>query len=388
MATFAAVNKINKNMMKRKMIIRFGAAAPLLLATLVLGACSQKQEATTTDNEFETVTIKRQSINLSSRYSASLKGKQDVEIRPQVSGTITQICVSEGAVVHKGQPLFIIDQVPYQAALETAEANVKVAEANVATADMTAKSKDNLYNKKIISNLDRQTAANTLSSNIAQLALARAELKNARNNLSYTVVKSPVDGKIGMIPYKVGALVSPQIETALTSVSDNSCIYAYFSMTENEVLNLSRESGSLEKAVEEMPEVQLTLSDGSTYQEKGKIDAVSSIVDSSTGAVSLRATFSNKNHILASGGSATVVFPYEMKDCIVIPQTATYEVQDKVYVYKVVDGKATATLISILPIDDGQHYVVKDGLKPGDVIIAKGAANVKEGMSVNVKKSK
>lgn len=141
MATFAAVNKINKNMMKRKTIIRLSAAAPLLFAALMLGACSHKQEATATDNEFETVTVKRQSINLSSRYSASLKGKQDVEIRPQVSGTITQICVSEGAVVHKGQPLFIIDQVPYQAALETAEANVKVAEANVATADMTAKAR-------------------------------------------------------------------------------------------------------------------------------------------------------------------------------------------------------------------------------------------------------
>lgn len=363
------------------------AAALFLLAALVLGACGQKQETPATKNEFETVTIKRQSIDLSSRYTASLKGKQDVEIRPQVSGTITKICVSEGAIVHKGQPLFVIDQVPYQAALETAEANVKVAKANVATAEMTAKSRDNLYNKKIISNLDRQTAANTLSGNVAQLALARAELKNARNNLSYTVVKSPVDGKIGMIPYKVGALVSSQIETPLTTVSDNSSIYAYFSMTENEVLNLSKESGSLEKAVENMPEVHLMLSDGSMYSYKGCIDAVSNIVDSSTGAVSLRATFQNKQHILASGGSATVVFPYQMKDCIVIPQTATYEIQDKVYVYKVVNGKATATLISILSIDDGQHYVVKSGLTPGDVIVAKGAANVKEGMVISSSKN-
>ncbi len=375
-------------MMKRKSIIQISVATPLLLAALALGACSQKQEASTTENEFETATITRQSINLNSRYSATLKGKQDVEIRPQVTGTITEICVNEGAIVHKGQPLFIIDQVPYQAALETAEANVKVAEANVATADITSKSKEDLYNKKIISNLDRQTAANTLSSNIAQLALARAELKNARNNLSYTVVKSPVEGKIGMIPYKVGALVDSQIETALTTVSDNSDIYAYFSMTENEVLSICRTTGSLEKAVSEMPSVHLALSDGSMYQEEGKIDAVSNVVDNSTGAVSLRATFPNKNHILASGGSATIVFPYEMKDCIVIPQTATYEVQDKVYVYKVVDGKATAALISIYPIDDGQHYVVKDGLKPGDVIIAKGASNVKEGMVINSKKSK
>lgn len=369
-------------MQKRKRKLKFCAIALLALGTFLMSSCSKKQEAATVENQFETMTVSRQSINLSQRYSASLKGVQDVEIRPQVSGTITKICVKEGAMVKKGQPLFVIDQVPYQAALETAEANVRVAEANVATAKATSKSKDNLFDKKIISNLDRQTAANSLNGSIAQLSLARAELKNARNNLSYTVVKSPVDGKIGMLPYKVGALVSPQIETALTTVSNNSNIYAYFSMTENEILSLVKKSGSLDKAIDEMPLVDLALGDGSIYKHKGRIDAVSNIVDNSTGAVSLRATFPNTEHILASGGSASVVFPYEMEGCIVIPQSATYEVQDKVYVYKVVNGKAVATLISILSIDDGKRYVVNGGLKPGDVIVSVGVANVKDGQTI------
>ncbi len=369
-------------MQKRKKKIKLCAIALLALGTFLMSSCSKKQETTTVDNQYETMTIHRQSVKLEQSYSASLKGVQDVEIRPQVSGTITKICVKEGAIVKKGQPLFIIDQVPYQAALETAEANVRVAEANVATARATSKSKDNLFNKNIISSLDRQTATNTLNGNIAQLALARAELKNARNNLSYTVVKSPVDGKIGMLPYKVGALVSPQIEKALTTVSDNSNIYAYFSMTENEVLSLVKKSGSLDKAVEDMPLVRLALGDGSTYQHQGRIDAVSNIVDNTTGAVSLRATFPNQEHILASGGSASVIFPYEKEDCIVIPQAATYEVQDKVYVYKVINGKAVATMISILSINDGKQYVVNSGLKPGDVIVSVGVANVKDGQVI------
>lgn len=354
-----------------------------LFGILLLMSCKEEQK-TTTAARYETQTISRSDIRLDSRYSATLRGKQDVEIRPQVSGTITELCVEEGAMVHEGQPICIIDQVPYQAKLETAEANVKVAEANVATARMNAESKDNLFQKNIISYIEKQTAANALQSNKASLALAEAELKNARNDLSYTVVKSPAEGKIGMIPYKVGALVSPNITTPLTSVSDNSVIYAYFSLTEREVLTLSRQAGSLEKAINQMPEVELILSDGTRYAYKGKIDAVSSIIDNATGAVSLRATFENREHIIPSGGSGTLIFPYEMTQCISIPQAATYEVQDKVYVYKVVDGKAAATLITIFPIDDGQNYIVSEGLTEGDVIVTEGVGSLKEGTPITV----
>lgn len=369
--------------MKRKLTFKFGSMALAALSILLLSACSEKKETAVTSAQYETMKISRTSQRLNSRYSATLRGKQDVEIRPQVSGTITELCVEEGAMVHRGQAICIIDQVPYQAALETAEANVNVAEANVATALMTSESKANLFHKNIISYLEKQTAANTLHSNEASLALAKAELKNAQNNLSYTVVKSPVEGKIGMIPYKVGALVSPSITTPLTSVSDNSEIYAYFSMTERELLNLSRQSGSLEKAIARMPEVELILSDGSRYAYKGKIDAVSSMIDSSTGAVSLRATFPNKEHVIPSGGSGTLIFPYNMTNCIVIPQAATYEVQDKVYVYKVTDGKTVETLITIFPINDGQNYIVSGGLEEGDIIVTEGVGTLKEGMEIH-----
>lgn len=368
--------------MKRIQFV-FGRMVLLCFGLFILSACHKKQEDETPAVKYETMQITRTAKRLQSRYSVALRGKQDVEIRPQVSGTITELCVQEGAMVQKGQPICIIDQVPYEAALETAEANVRVAETNVATARMTSESKDNLFRKNIVSFLEKQTAENTLHSNEASLALAKAELKNAKNNLSYTVVKSPVNGKIGMIPYKVGALVSPSIETPITSVSDNSEIHAYFSMTEREALNLIRQSGSPEKALEDMPEVELLLSDGSTYIHKGKIDAISSMVDETTGAMSLRATFSNAEHIIPSGSSGTLLFPYDMEDCIVIPQSSTYEVQDKVYVYKVEDGKATATLIDILPINDGQNYIVSNGLEEGDTIVTEGVGTMKEGTIIN-----
>ena len=319
---------------------------------------------------------------LHSDFPATIQGKQDVKIYPQISGLITRICINEGADVKKGQTLFVIDQTSYRAALETAEANVESAEANVATAQMTADSKEELFRENVVSNFDLQQARNTLRSAKASLAQARAELTNARNNLSYTEIKSPVDGTAGMSSYRIGALVSPSISTPLISVSDNGEMYVYFSMTEKQILALSRQNGSLTNALEAMPEVGLLLSDGSEYPEKGKVDAISGIIDPSTGAVTLRAVFPNADHILRSGGTGNVRLPYEKKGVIVIPQTATYELQDKVFVYKVVDGKTKSAQIAVFGINNGKEYIVEAGLTTGDVIIAEGAGLLRDGMTV------
>lgn len=373
--------------MKRLWIITLVELALLFGACLfLLLSCTEKKTDETTKS-YETLTLSLGSKSLTSRYTATLQGRQDVEIRPQVSGTITAVCAAEGEPVSKGQTLFIIDQVPYEAALKTAEAQVKVARADVSTSKLTAESKDELYRKNIISALEKQTADNTLQSQLASLALAEAQETNARNNLSYTVVKSPVDGTAGMMPYRVGALVGPDITTPLTTVSDNSEVYAYFSMTEAQILSLSRQSGSIRKALDEMPAVKLLLSDGSEYAYSGKIDAVSGVIDATTGAVSLRATFPNAEGVILSGGSATIIFPYERESCIVIPQSATYEVQDKVYAYKVVDGCAVATLIHVSTTSDGKEYIVEEGLKAGDVIVTEGVSTLKEGTAIQPKET-
>lgn len=365
--------------MKRLLIITLVELALLFGIGFFLLVSCKADKTGETAKSYETLALSSSRKSLTSRYTATLRGRQDVEIRPQVSGTIIEVCVTEGEPVRKGQPLFIIDQVPYEAALKTAQAQVEVARSEVSTASLTADSKKELFRQNIISVLDKQTADNTLQSRQASLALAQTQEINARNNLSYTVVKSPVNGMAGMMPYRVGALVGPDITTPLTTVSDNSEIYAYFSMTEAEILSLSRRSGSIRKALDEMPAVKLLLSDGSEYAYSGKIDAVSGVIDPTTGAVSLRATFPNEEGVILSGGSATVIFPYERESCIVIPQSATYEVQDKVYAYKVVNGCATATLISVSATSDGKEYIVEDGLKAGDMIVVEGVSTLKEG---------
>lgn len=356
-----------------------------ILCLIIVCACKQAHEETSI-NEYEVMKVSLSNKRLTSHYSASIRGKQDVEIRPQISGTITEVCVKEGANVRKGEPLFIIDQVPYQSALEIAIANVKVAESNVATARLTAESKKELFNQQVVSSYEMQTAENAYQSQLASLALAKAQEVNARNDLSYTIVKSPSDGIAGMIPYRVGALVSPNIVTPLTTISDNSEIYAYFSMTEKQILALSRQDGSLHEAISAMPKVELLLSDGSLYQEKGEIDAISGIIDQTTGAISLRATFPNKERILHSGGSANVVFPYDKNDCIVIPQTATFEVQDKRYVYTVENGLAVSKMVRTFSVDDGREYIIEEGLQPGETIVAEGVGLLREGTPVTIKK--
>lgn len=209
---------------------------------------------------------------------------------------------------------------------------------------------------------------------------------NARNNLSYTEVKSPVDGVASMLPYRVGALVSSSITTPLTTVSDDREVYAYFSMTENQILSLVSQSGTLEKALEEMPEVDLQLSNGQAYAHKGKIDAISGTIEAGTRVISVRATFPNPEQMLRNGSSGEVIFPYNKENVIIIPQEATFEVQDKVFAYKVVDGKATSTQLQVYPIDNGKEYVVEKGLEKGDIIIAEGAGLIQEGTVVKTAK--
>ena len=319
---------------------------------------------------------------LQTTYSAAIRGRQDIDIYPQVSGTLTRLCVEEGQAVRKGQILFIIDQVPYIAALRTAEANVEAAKAAVATSRLTYDSKRELYAQKVVSEFDLKTSYNSLLSAKAQLAQAEAQQINAANNLSYTEVKSPADGVVGILPYRVGTLVSAGMPKPLTTVSDNSDMYIYFSMTENQMLELTRRYGSKDKALAEMPAVSLQLNDRSTYAQEGKIETISGVIDTSTGTVSLRAVFPNKEGLLTSGGSGNIIIPVKKENCIVIPQAATYEVQDKVFVYKVVDGKAQSAPVQVTRVNGGQEYIVENGLQAGDVIVVEGVGLLREGAPI------
>ncbi|WP_418500989.1 efflux RND transporter periplasmic adaptor subunit [Culturomica massiliensis] len=352
---------------------------------LVFFACNGKQQTGTGMlPDYAVVEVQLDSVVLSSSYPATIRGRQDVEIRPNVSGFITKLSVDEGAVVRKGQTLFIIDPVQYEEAVNVARAAVNVAEAAVATAQLTVDNKRELAKKNIISNYDLQMAENTLASQQATLAQARAQLVNAEKNLSYTQVTSPSDGVVGTIPFRVGALVSPSMTTPLTTVSDISEMYVYFSMTEKQLLDLIRQDGSSNGILEKMPMVGLALADGSLYPERGKIETISGVIDQSTGAVSVRAAFKNPQHLLRSGGTGSIKIPSVLPSAIIIPQKATYEMQDKKFVYVVqADSKVKNTEIQVFNLDDGKNYIVTSGLNPGDRLVVEGVGTLREGMQIH-----
>ncbi len=353
----------------------------LLLAALAFTSCKEKQ-GQVSSGSYPTMTVKKESRNLDLRYSASIRGRQDIEIYPQVSGTLQQLCVTEGQQVKKGQVLFVIDQVPYKAAVNTAEADLKAARSALATARITDEGRRRLLEQKVISDFDRQKAANELASAEAAVAQAEARLVNARNDLSYTVVRSPADGVVGTLPYRQGALVSSSIPQPLTVVSDNSSMYVYFSMNENQLLNLLQRYGSSAKALENMPDIRLHLSNGTVYKEKGRIESISGVIDRTTGSVSLRAVFPNRDGLLHSGASGNIAIPTTYNDCIVIPQEVTFRIQEKVFVYKVVDGKAVSTAIEVSPMDNGKEYIVLGGLEAGTEIVSGGVGLLREGTIV------
>ena len=373
-----------EKMKKRKAIGAFVKGAAYSLTALLAFSCGNSQQGGMPALSLAVMTVEPTSQELNSAYPATIKGQQDIEIRARVSGYITKLCVDEGAVVHKGQPLFLIDAVPYQKAVQAAEAAVEVAKANVATTQLTVDSKTELHAQNIISDYDLQTAKNSLASAKAALAQAEAQLASARNDLSYTTITSPSDGVVGTIPFRVGSLVGTTTQEPLTVVSDINKMFVYFSMNEKQLLALTRQKdGSVNSMIGAMPEVQLQLADGTMYPAKGKIETLSGVIDLSTGAVQMRATFPNAQRLLRSGGTGTVLIPSVLDSALLIPQSATYEVQDKKFVYVLGDSsKVKNTEITVFPLDNGKQYVVTSGLKPGEQVVVEGVATLRDGMPI------
>lgn len=356
-----------------------------VLTAVVLTSCGSKSNKMgEASNDFAVETIQTTTADLKTSYPATIKGMQDIEIRPKVSGYLVKLLVDEGATVRKGQPLFLIDSEQYRATVKAAKAQIRVCRANIATQKLTVDNKRMLFKQNIISSYDLKMAENTLASYEAQLAAAEAQLQSAQDNLRWCTVTSPADGVVGSIPYRVGSLVSGQSAEALTTVSNISKMYVYFSMTEKQLLALTREAGGVNAAIKKMPAVSLVLSDGTTYSQSGTISTVSGVIDPSTGSVQMRATFDNAQHILRSGGTGSILIPTHASDAIMVPQSATFDVQDKKFVYVVNADKTVATReITILPQNNGQTYVVASGLRAGERIVVDGVNQLKNGQKIN-----
>lgn len=370
--------------MKLKQKYTYSSAGVLCIGALLLfNACGGNKGMSMGDNEFAVESVASTSSQQTTQYPATIKGVQDIEIRPQVSGFIVKLCVDEGATVRKGQALFQIDPTQYAAAEKQARANVASAEAALHTQELTTQNKKMLYDKSVISQYDYQTAVNDLETAKANLAQAKASLVAAQQNLGFCTVTSPSDGVVGTFPYRVGSLVSASITEPLTTVSEIGDMYVYFSMTEKQLLSMTKAGGTLKEQLEKMPAVKLQLADGTMYDQEGRIDAVSGVIDQTTGSVSMRALFPNTNRVLRSGGSGNIIFPFTMDNVIVIPQSATQEIQDKKFVYVLQpDSTLKHTEIQIYNLNDGKNYIVTNGLKNGDKIVVEGIQNLHDGQKI------
>lgn len=358
----------------------------LLLAVAVaamLTSCGGNKGGKMGDNEFAVRTIETQSANLQSSYPASIKGVQDVEIRPKISGFITKLCVKEGQTVKRGQLLFVIDNVTYAAAVRQAQAAVNSAKAQLNTATLTYENSEKLFKNNVIGSYELQSAKNSYESAKAALAQAQANYVSAKQNLDFCYVTSPANGVIGDLPYRVGALVSSSSAEALTTVSDINTMQVYFSMTEKDLLDMTKTTGGLHAAIKDYPPVKLQLADGTIYGHEGRVAAVSGVIDQSTGSVSIRADFPNPEHLLKSGGSGSIVVPHESSSAIIVPQDAVVQVQDRYFVYIVgKDNKVKYSPVTVNPNNDGKNYIIESGLKVGDRIVVKGVTTLKDGMQI------
>ena len=327
------------------------------------------------DNEYPVATVGTSSADMQSTYPATIKGVQDVEIRPKVQGFLIQINVKEGQTVSAGQTLFVLDNATYQAAVRQAQAAVNTAQQQVNTAQLTYENAQQLHANKVIGDYELQTSKNTFESAQAQLAQAHASLASAREQLSFCYVKSPASGVVGTLPFKKGALVSAS--NTLTNVANISQMDVYFSVTERDAMVLSQQGlGSL-------PSVKLQLTDGSVYAHEGRVTRMSGVIDQATGSVQLIATFPNPEKQLKSGGVGNIIIPRQATGAIIIPQSCVSEVQNKKFVYTLVDGnKVKYTEIKVDPQNDGNTYIVTDGLKTGDKYVTNGITKLSDGMEI------
>ena len=356
--------------MKKNKILMFAAA------TLLLASCGGGGgRPTFGDNEYPVQAVGTSSTQMQTTYPAIIKGVQDVQICPKVQGFITQINVKEGQTVSAGQVLFVLDNATYQAQVRQAQASVNTAQASCNTSKLSYENSQKLFDNGVIGDFELKSATNSYEQAKASLSAAQATLANAQEMLSFCYVKSPASGVVGTLPYKIGTLVNTS--TVMTTVSNNSSMEVYFSLTEKDAMNMTQAS------LGEMPSVQLRLADGTIYNHEGKVTKMSGVIDAATGSVQIIALFPNTEKLLKSGGSGTIVIPKSNSSAIVISQSCVSEVQDKKFVYLLGEGnKVKYSEIKVDPQNDGKNYVVTEGLKVGDKYVTNGITKLTDGMEI------
>jgi len=355
----------------------------MLGAVMGLASCSIDMPKET-QSSFETMTIQKSDIELPYKFSARMKGQNDVTVTPQVSGQLIKICVSEGQLVKKGQVLFVIDQRNAQLELEAAQANLQAALAQASSAKLEYESNRNLFEKKIVSRYMLDNSENSYKQAQASVAQARASVNRARVNLGFCTITASVSGVIGEIPVRTGDQVSPGMQ--LTMLSGNTTMDAEISVTEAIIESMVQEgvkAAELEKHLANMPPATFIMKNGTEYPHQGRVVSLTGIVNAATGSLTAKVSFPNPDGHLYSGIQGTVVLKFAEKDVIIVPQKAVVRLQDKSQVFKVqADSTATAIEVTTEDTGNGKDYIVTSGLNVGDRIVTIGANNVQEGQRV------
>ena len=355
----------------------------MICVMAVLGSCGPEMPKEQ-HSSFETMTIKKSDIELPYKFSARMKGMNDVTITPQVSGQLMKICVTEGQQVKQGQTLFIIDSRNAQLELEAADANLQAALAQENSAKLEYESNRNLFEKKIVSSYMLNNSENSYKQAQAAVAQARAAVNRAKVNLGFCTITATVSGVIGEIPVRVGDQVSPLSQ--LTILSGNSTMYAEFSVTEAIVETMVQEgvkADELNAYIAKLPEATFVMKSGTEYPHKGRVVSLTGVVNAETGSLTCKVTFPNPDGHLYSGIQGTIVMPFAEKDVIIVPQGAVVRLQDKSLVYKVLpDSTATAVDVTTEDTGNGKEFIITSGLNAGDRIVTTGANNVFEGLRV------
>ena len=356
----------------------------LMLSTVAVLASCGVDMPKETQSSFETMTIKKSDIELPYKFSARMKGQNDVTVTPQVSGQLMKICVTEGQQVKKGQTLFVIDSRNAQLELEAAEANLQAALAQENSAKLEYESNKNLFDKKIVSSYMLNNSENSYKQAQAAVAQARAAVNRAKVNLGFCTITASVSGVIGEIPVRMGDQVSPM--TQLTMLSGNTTMYAEFSVTENIIEEMVQEgvkAADIEKYLAKLPDATFVMKNGTEYPHRGRIISLTGIVNAATGSLTAKVSFPNPDGHLYSGIQGSVVMNFAEKGVMVIPQKAVVRLQDKSLVFKVQpDSTATAIDVTTEDTGNGKDFIITSGLKVGDRIVTTGANNVTEGQKV------
>ncbi|WP_209319715.1 efflux RND transporter periplasmic adaptor subunit [Ancylomarina longa] len=328
--------------------------------------------------------VEKSNVTVYNEYAANIEGEENIEIRPKVDGFIDKIYIDEGSEVKKGQLLFKLSAETLNQQVNAASANVEVAKAQVVSAQVEVDKVSPLVQKNIISPVQLKTAESNLNAAKAQLIAAQADYMNAKENLDYTFIKSPVDGIVGSIPYRIGSLVGRSEAKPLTTVSNISNVYAYFTLNEKQLLQFNRQldGKSVAQKIKSLPAVELILADGSVYDHKGRIETINGMVNPRTGSISYRAIFPNPDNLLRSGISGKVKLPSQVDNALLLPQKSTFELQGKRFVYVVdKDNKVKSKAIDISK-SVNQNYIVTNGLEAGQVYVADGLIKLREGMQI------